>query len=76
MTQRGPAWYTPAVQGLVQQINEEGRLTLLPILADALEEAGFADEATLLHLRYSHGPNDTYCWVVHDLENADFHRLT
>jgi len=65
-----PAWRTPAVLSLAQAAYEE-RLTpgfdldpvRLAILADALEDAGCADEAILSHLR-SAGPHVRGCWAL------------
>jgi hypothetical protein len=48
---------------LAQSIYEEKAFDRLPILADALEEAGCADEALLSHLRSS-GPHVRGCWAV------------
>ncbi len=61
-----PAWLLRndgAVQQLALVIYEEQRFGDLPILADALEEAGCTDEAILEHCRR---PANHYrgCWVV------------
>jgi len=53
-----PAWRTPAVVGVAQAIAEERRLEWLPILADALEEAGCDDPVLLSRLR---GPGPHGC---------------
>jgi hypothetical protein len=45
------AWLTADVRGLAQIIDEERTFEQLPILADALEDAGCADAALLAHLR-------------------------
>jgi hypothetical protein len=45
------AWLTPAVLGLARCISTDREFHLLPILADALEEAGCGDEAILQHCR-------------------------
>jgi small subunit ribosomal protein S1 len=45
------AWRTSAVVGIARSIAEERRGEWLPILADALEEAGCADNDLLSHLR-------------------------
>jgi hypothetical protein len=56
-------WNTAAVPGLAQAIYDERAFDRLPILADALEDAG-CDNADLLgHLRGS-GPHVRGCWAV------------
>jgi hypothetical protein len=57
------AWNAGAVAHLAQAIYEEGRWQDLPILADALEEAGCTDAAILDHLR-SPGPHVRGCWAL------------
>jgi hypothetical protein len=52
-----------AVRGLAEATYEERAFDLLPILADALEDAGCSDEALLGHLR-GPGPHVRGCWVV------------
>lgn len=46
-----PVWLTPTVTALAQGIYERGEWDLMPILADALEEAWCTDEAVLQHCR-------------------------
>lgn len=61
-----PSWYTPAVQGLAREIKARWDPSLLPILADALEEGGYAHKGLLNHLRQdSHDIG--WCWVVDSL---------
>jgi hypothetical protein len=50
------------VPKLAQGIYEERAFDRLPILADALEDAG-GDEALIAHL-HSPGPHARGCWVV------------
>jgi hypothetical protein len=61
-----PAWLTWS-EGLVTKLAEGIYLARafdqLPILADALEDAGCNDEAILAHLR-SGGPHVRGCWAV------------
>jgi hypothetical protein len=58
-----PRWLTADVVGLARAIRE-GRLPgLLPILADALEEAGCADPVILSHCRAGESEAET-SWVV------------
>jgi hypothetical protein len=58
-----PAWRTSTATGLARAIYDEYAFDRLPILADALEDAGCDDEAALRHCR-----QDTVhargCWVV------------
>jgi hypothetical protein len=58
-----PAWRTEAVTGLAQVIYRDRVWDLLPMLADALEDAGCADADVLAHCR-SGGPHARGCWVV------------
>jgi hypothetical protein len=58
-----PAWKTPAVVQLARSLYEERRFEDLPILADALEEAGCQDAAALGHCR-GPGPHVRGCWVL------------
>jgi hypothetical protein len=57
------AWEGETVAKLAGVIYEERAFDRLPILADALEEAGCADEAVLSHLR-GPGPHARGCWVL------------
>jgi hypothetical protein len=56
-------WQDGLIRRLAQAAYDEGAFDHLPILADALEEAGCTDEAILTHLR-SPGPHVRGCWVV------------
>jgi hypothetical protein len=58
-----PAWRTPAVVALARTIYEERRFEELPVLADALEEVGCADEAFLGHIR-GPGPHVRGCHAL------------
>ena len=58
-----PNWLTSAVVGLARGILEERAFERLPILADALEEAGCQESAILTHCRSS-GPHVPGCWVI------------
>jgi len=58
-----PAWRTPHVLALARTIYDEKCFDDLPILADALEEAGCTDAETLAHCR-GLGPHVRGCWVV------------
>lgn len=58
-----PEWRTEAVVALARGIYEDRVFEILPVLADALEDAGCADPDVLGHCR---GPNAHVrgCWVV------------
>ncbi len=58
-----PAWLTPAVVQLAQALYDERRFEDLPVLADALEEAGCTEATVLEHLR-GPGPHLPGCWAV------------
>jgi hypothetical protein len=58
----GPAW--PERASLIaQSIYADGAVDRMPILADALEEAGYKDAEILAHCR-GPGPHVRGCWVV------------
>jgi hypothetical protein len=58
-----PKWLTPNVVAVAQTIYEQRRFQDIPILADALEEAGCTNAEVLGHCR-SEGPHVRGCWVV------------
>jgi hypothetical protein len=58
-----PRWLTSNVVDLSRTIYDERDFDRLPILADALMDAGCADESILSHCR-SEGPHVRGCWVV------------
>ena len=58
-----PRWRTADVLGLARGIAAEGALDRLPILADALTDAGCADERVLAPYRRP-GPAPAGWWVV------------
>jgi hypothetical protein len=58
-----PSWRTPAAAALARGIYDDRRFEELPILADALEEAGCTDVALLDHCR-GPGPHTRGCWPV------------
>jgi hypothetical protein len=57
------AWNGGAAVKLARAIYEERRFADLPVLADALEEAGCRDEAVLAHCRQP-GGHVPGCWAV------------
>jgi hypothetical protein len=58
-----PAWLTSAVVALAGGIYADRAFDRMPILADALEDAGCEDTDVLSHCR-SGGPHVRGCWVV------------
>jgi hypothetical protein len=58
-----PDWRTSAAVGLAGQAYGSRDFALLPVLGDALQDAGYADEAVLAHCR-GPGPHSRGCWVV------------
>ncbi|MBY0228744.1 MAG: hypothetical protein K2W96_05635 [Gemmataceae bacterium] len=58
-----PLWESGLARKSAQGIYDERRYADLPILSDALEEAGCADEALLGHLRGA-GPHVRGCWAL------------
>jgi hypothetical protein len=58
-----PAWLTPDVRALAHGIYEGRAFERLPILGDALEDAGCTDEEILAHL-HSGGEHFRACWAL------------
>ena len=58
-----PSRVTPTVTGLADTIYQERAFDLLPVLADALEEAG-CDNAEILHHCRGKTPHARGCWLV------------
>jgi hypothetical protein len=58
-----PAWLTSTVTALAQAIYADRAFDRLPILADALEDAGCSDADILAHCRGG-GEHVRGCWVV------------
>jgi hypothetical protein len=57
------AWNDQAVRHVARAVYDEGDFARLPILADALEDAGCADAELLAHCR-GPGPHVRGCWAV------------
>lgn len=57
------SWRTPVVTGLAQAIYQERAFDRMPILADALEDAGCTNQDILNHCRQE-GVHVRGCWVV------------
>lgn len=58
-----PAWLTPAVRSLAQTTYDDRAFDTLPILGDALEEAGCTNPDILEHCR-GPGKHVLGCWVL------------
>ncbi|MBN9522996.1 hypothetical protein J0H58_31535 [bacterium] len=58
-----PTWRTEAVVALARGVYDDRAFDRLPVLADALEDAGCADADVLTHCR-GDGPHVRGCWVV------------
>jgi hypothetical protein len=56
-------WNDGAVQKMAHTIYDDRRFTNLPMLADALEDAGCTDARILAHLRVP-GEHVRGCWVL------------
>jgi hypothetical protein len=65
-------WNGGTVALIARAIQDNGRFEDLPVLADALEEAGCEDRAILDHCR-GPGPHVADCWVVGVLLGKDGH---
>jgi len=58
-----PRWLTPTVVSVANGIYSDRAFDRLPILADALQDAG-CDNADILHHCRSDGPHGRGCWVI------------
>jgi hypothetical protein len=58
-----PSWRTSTAVELARQMDESRGFDRMPILADALEDAGCDDPQVLAHCR-GDGPHVRGCWVV------------
>ena len=63
MPNRPLSWGGGVVAAMARCFAEGRDLGLMPVLADALEEAGCSDEAILCHCRGA-GPHVRGCWAV------------
>jgi hypothetical protein len=59
-----PRWRTETAVSLAAGIDASGAFDRMPILADALEDAGCDDADLLTHCRDSQPPHARGCWVV------------
>jgi hypothetical protein len=60
----GAEWRTDTVSALARTIRGTGDYTLMPILADALQDAGCDADAVLSHCRQTERPHHPGCWVL------------
>lgn len=58
-----PAWRTSSAVGVAQRMYDARDFASMPILADALQDAGCEDADILAHCR-GDGPHVRGCWVV------------
>jgi hypothetical protein len=58
-----PVWLTPTVVSIARRAYDERAFAALPVLGDALEEAGCTGKAILAHCR-SGGEHARGCWAV------------
>jgi hypothetical protein len=58
-----PAWLTPAAAAIARRAYDERDFAALPVLADALEDAGCTEVELLGHLRGA-GPHVRGCWAI------------
>lgn len=65
-----PSWRTDTVLSLARQMYESREFSAMPILADALQDAGCDSEEILNHCR-SGGVHVRGCWVVDLVLNKD-----
>ena len=61
-----PSWRTEAAIGLALRMYDDRDFAAMPILADALEEAGCENADVLSHCREP-GPHARGCWVVDEV---------
>jgi hypothetical protein len=58
-----PAWRTDTAVALAQQMYDSRDFSTMPILADALQDAGCEDAAILSHCRDAKQTHVRGCWV-------------
>jgi hypothetical protein len=59
-----PEWRTSTAVALAQQMYDSRDFSAMPILADALQDAGCENEEVLDHCRAADGVHVRGCWVV------------
>ena len=58
-----PAWRTDTAVAVARQMYDSRNFGAMPILADALQDAGCEDEHILAHCRDTSAPHVRGCWV-------------
>src|SRR4029453_508957 len=59
-----PEWRTDTAMALARQMYESREFGAMPILADALQDAGCDSDDALNHCRDTTAPHIRGCWVV------------
>ncbi|MBY0458303.1 MAG: hypothetical protein K2V38_13260 [Gemmataceae bacterium] len=59
-----PTWRTPDVTLIAQNAYDARDFSALPILADAIQDAGCDSEELLAHLRDPHATHVRGCWAL------------
>ncbi len=59
-----PAWRTDTAVALAAQMYDSRDFSAMPILADAIQDAGCDNEDILSHCREANQPHVRGCWVV------------
>jgi hypothetical protein len=59
-----PTWRTPTAVALAQGMYDSRDFSAMPILADALQDAGCDSNVILAHCRDPHATHVRGCWVV------------
>lgn len=57
-------WRTDTARALAQEMYESRDFSAMPILADALQDAGCDNDEVLMHCRDAHATHVRGCWVV------------
>jgi hypothetical protein len=66
-----PEWRTTTVVQLARVMYESRDFTAMPILADALQDAGCDNEDILNHCREPSGVHVRGCWVIDRVLNKE-----
>jgi hypothetical protein len=66
-----PAWRTDTAVTLAKHVYDRREFSALPILADALQDAGCENEDVLLHLRDAKQVHVRGCWVLDLVLNCE-----
>ncbi len=62
-----PEWRTDTVMNLARQVRASGEFAVMPILADALQDAGCDADDLLAHLRDPDQPHVGECWAMEQI---------